>query len=104
MQAHFQKQSDIPEEFLLQFTLTTLLKNHYLQGTRETEQYKAIMYLHTESKLVRVPFQQRTKWHLTRTDQQNGLWLFKISVPKDAVSGRECTKEQKDTMQVYEVL
>lgn len=62
------------------------------------------MYLDTESKLVWAPSQQRTKWHLTRTDQQNGLWLFKISVPREAVSGRECTKEQKDTMEVHEVL
>lgn len=92
MQTHFQKENDIPEEFLLQFTLTTLLKNHYLQGTRETEQYQVAMYLDTESKLVQVPSQQRTKWYLTRTDQQNGLWLFKISVPRDAVSGREGTK------------
>lgn len=52
MQTHFQKEGDIPEEFLMQFMLTTLLKNHGLQGTRETEQYEVAMYLDSKSKLA----------------------------------------------------
>lgn len=52
MQTHFQKEGDIPEEFLMQFMLTTLLKKHDLQGTRETEQYEVAMYLDSKSKLA----------------------------------------------------
>lgn len=53
MQIHFQKEGDIPGEFLMEFMLTTLLKNHYLQGTMEMEHYEMIaMYQDTKSKLV----------------------------------------------------
>lgn len=52
MQTHFQKEGDIPGEFLMEFMLTTLLKNHYLQGTMETEHHEIAMYRDTKSKPV----------------------------------------------------
>lgn len=52
MQTHFQKEGDIPGEFLTEFILTTLLKNHYLSGTVETEHHEIAMYQDTKSKLV----------------------------------------------------
>lgn len=52
MQTRFQKEGDIPGEFLMEFMLTTLLKNHYLQGTMETERYETAMCQDTKSKLA----------------------------------------------------
>lgn len=52
MQTHFQKEGDIPGEFLMEFMLTALLKNHYLQGTMEMEHYEMARYQDTKSKLV----------------------------------------------------
>lgn len=37
MQIHFPKEGDIPGEFLTEFMLATLLKNHFLQDTVETK-------------------------------------------------------------------
>lgn len=52
IQTHFEKEGDIPGEFLIEFMLTTLLKNHYLQGTMEMEHYKIAVYQDPKSKLV----------------------------------------------------